>query len=48
LSLVAYVTPVLAVVLGVLVGDGANTTSLWLGTALVTAGVALVVRRPKR
>ena len=48
LSLVSYVTPVLAVVLGVLVGDGASTTSLWLGTALVTAGVALVVRRPVR
>jgi drug/metabolite transporter (DMT)-like permease len=46
LALISYVTPVLAVVLGVVVGDGDSTVSLWLGTALVTAGVALVVRRP--
>ncbi len=47
LSLISYVTPVLAVLLGALVGDGTTGTAVWLGTALVVAGVALVVRRPK-
>lgn len=47
LSLVSYVTPVLAVLLGALVGDGATTWAVWSGTLLVVSGVALVVRRPK-
>ena len=47
LSLISYVTPVLAVLLGALVGDGTTGTAVWLGTALVVAGVALVVRRPR-
>jgi MYXO-CTERM domain-containing protein len=29
------------------VGDGTTGTAVWLGTALVVAGVALVVRRPR-
>lgn len=45
LSLISYVTPVLAVLLGVAVGDGSAGPMLWLGTAGVTVGVALVVRR---
>ena len=48
LSLVSYVTPVLAVLLGALVGDGETTAAVWAGTALVVTGVALVVTRWKR
>lgn len=47
LSLISYVTPVLAVLLGALVGDGTTGAAVWLGTGLVVAGVALVVRRPR-
>lgn len=47
LALISYVTPVLAVVLGVLVGDGTADRWLWLGTALVVIGVALVVQKPR-
>lgn len=47
LALISYVTPVLAVLLGALVGDGTTGPAVWLGTSLVVAGVALVVRRPK-
>lgn len=47
LALVSYVTPVLAVLLGVAVGDGDAGPSLWLGAALVVGGVALVVQ-PRR
>jgi len=46
LSLVSYVTPVLAVLLGALVGDGTFSGALAAGTLLVVAGIALVVRRP--
>jgi len=46
LSLVSYVTPVLAVLLGALVGDGTFSSALAAGTLLVVAGIALVVRRP--
>ncbi|MBL9079410.1 MAG: EamA family transporter [Planctomycetes bacterium] len=48
LSLITYVTPVLAMLLGAAVGDGDMTVAAWLGTALVAGGVALVVRRPRR
>ncbi len=41
LGLVSYVTPVLAVILGRLVGGEAITPSLAMGTALVAGGVAL-------
>ena len=47
LSLITYVTPVLAMLLGAAVGDGTMTAGAWLGTALVTAGIVLVVRRKR-
>ena len=47
LSLISYVTPVLAMLLGAAVGDGAMDGAAWFGTVLVTGGVALVVRRPR-
>jgi len=47
LSLISYVTPPLAVILGVLVGDGAFGLASLLGTLLVVAGIALVVRGPR-
>jgi drug/metabolite transporter (DMT)-like permease len=48
LSLVSYVTPVLAVLLGIAVGDGVAGLPLLLGTTLVVLGIALVVRGPRR
>ncbi len=48
LALISYVTPVLAMLLGVAVGDGQADAALWLGTAAVVAGVALVVRQGRR
>jgi drug/metabolite transporter (DMT)-like permease len=48
LSLISYVTPVLAMLLGVAVGDGHADSALWLGTAAVIAGVALVVQQGRR
>jgi drug/metabolite transporter (DMT)-like permease len=48
LSLISYVTPVLAVLLGALVGDGELTAALVLGTLLVVAGIALVVQKDER
>lgn len=45
LSLISYVTPVLAVLLAAAVGDGALTPSVVGGSALVVAGIVLVVRR---
>lgn len=45
LSLISYVTPVIAVLLGAAVGDGALTPALAGGAALVVAGIALVVRK---
>jgi drug/metabolite transporter (DMT)-like permease len=47
LSLITYVTPVLAMLLAALVGDGTMDGAAWLGTLLVTAGIVLVVRRPR-
>jgi drug/metabolite transporter (DMT)-like permease len=47
LSLISYVTPVLAMLIAAAVGDGETNAGLWLGTALVVTGVALVVARPK-
>lgn len=47
LSLISYVTPVLALLLGVAVGDGALDARAWLGSGLVVAGVVLVVQKPK-
>jgi drug/metabolite transporter (DMT)-like permease len=46
--LVSYVTPVLAVLLAALVGDGSTGPLLWLGTTLVVLGVALVVQKGMR
>ncbi|HEB54440.1 MAG TPA: hypothetical protein ENI87_14405 [bacterium] len=45
LSLINYVTPVLAMVFATLVGDGDHGLGSWLGAGLVTFGIALVVRR---
>jgi len=47
LSLISYVTPVLAMLLAAAVGDGETNAGLWLGTGLVVTGVALVVARAK-
>ncbi|HEX6813869.1 MAG TPA: EamA family transporter [Planctomycetota bacterium] len=47
LSLISYVTPVLAMLLAAAVGDGETNGGLWLGTALVVTGVALVVVKPR-
>ena len=45
LSLISYVTPVLAVVLGVVVGDGELSLALAIGTLLVVMGIVLVVQK---
>lgn len=45
LALVSYVTPVLAMLLGVAVGDGSSDVWLWVGTAFVVGGVVLIVRK---
>ncbi len=47
LSLISYVTPVLAMLLGAAVGDGRIDGAAWLGAGLVVAGVALVVAKRK-
>ncbi|HZN37165.1 MAG TPA: EamA family transporter [Planctomycetota bacterium] len=47
LSLISYVTPVLAMLIAAAVGDGETNAGLWLGTGLVVTGVALVVARAK-
>jgi drug/metabolite transporter (DMT)-like permease len=48
LSLISYVTPILALLFGAAVGDGTMDTMAWLGGALVVLGVALVVRKAAR
>ncbi|MEO6594630.1 MAG: EamA family transporter [Planctomycetota bacterium] len=45
LALISYVTPVLAMLLGALVGDGTLDAAAWIGAGLVVTGVALVLRR---
>jgi drug/metabolite transporter (DMT)-like permease len=45
LALINYVTPVLAMVLAALVGDGQHGPLAWTGAGLVVVGIALVVRR---
>ena len=45
LALINYVTPVLAMLLAVLVGDGSYGTAAYTGAGLVVLGIALVVRR---
>ena len=47
LALINYVTPVLAMVLGELVGDGANDVFGWIGALCVVLGIALVVQKPR-
>ncbi len=47
LALITYVTPVVALLLGAAVGDGSMDGAAWLGALLVTAGIVLVVRRPR-
>ncbi|HEU4419234.1 MAG TPA: EamA family transporter [Planctomycetota bacterium] len=47
LSLISYVTPVLAMLIAAAVGDGETNAGLWLGTGLVVTGVALVVARAR-
>lgn len=48
LSLITYVSPVLAMLLGAVVGDGDPSAGAWLGTLLVAVGIALVVVRRRR
>ncbi len=48
LALITYVTPILAMLLGAAVGDGSMDAAAWSGALLVTAGIVLVVRRPRR
>jgi len=48
LALISYVTPILAMLIGALVGDGTLDALAWLGTALVVTGVALVVKKATR
>ena len=45
LALVAYVAPVVAMLLGAAMGDGAIDANAWLGAALVVLGIVLVVTR---
>ena len=45
LALINYVTPVLAMALAALVGDGELGLRSWSGAGLVVLGIALVVRR---
>ena len=45
LALINYVTPVLAIVLAHLVGDGSHGTMTWVGAGCVVIGIALVVRK---
>jgi drug/metabolite transporter (DMT)-like permease len=45
LALVSYVTPVLALLLGWLVGDHSLDTATIAGSALVAVGIALVLGR---
>lgn len=45
LALINYVTPVLAMVLAQLVGDGSHGTMAWVGAGCVVLGIALVVRK---
>ncbi|HEX5050166.1 MAG TPA: EamA family transporter [Planctomycetota bacterium] len=48
LSLISYVTPVLALLLGALVGDGTLDAGACIGAGLVVLGVALVLTRRRR
>lgn len=48
LSLIAYVTPVVALTLGWSIGDEPVTRNTLLGTGLILGGVVLVVRRKPR
>ena len=48
LSVIAYVTPALALWLGWLVDGEPLRASTWIGTLFVFAGIALVMRRPGR
>lgn len=48
LSLISYVTPILAMLLSAVVGDGAIAPGDWIGAGLVVAGIALVVARFRR
>jgi drug/metabolite transporter (DMT)-like permease len=45
LALINYVTPILAMALAALVGDGELGARSWAGAGLVVLGIALVVRR---
>ncbi|MCA8977020.1 MAG: EamA family transporter [Planctomycetes bacterium] len=45
LSLITYVTPVIAMLLGSATGDGVMDGFAWGGTALVVSGIVLVVTR---
>ncbi|MCR9247187.1 MAG: EamA family transporter [bacterium] len=45
LALITYVTPVIAMLLGALTGDGAMDGNAWAGTALVVLGIVLVVSK---
>jgi len=45
LSLISYVTPVIAMVLGAAAGDGSMDANAWAGTGLVVLGIVLAVAR---
>lgn len=46
LALITYVTPVVAMLIGAIAGDGTMDANAWVGTALVVLGIVLVVTRP--
>lgn len=45
LALITYVTPVIAMSIGALTGDGEMDVNAWAGSALVVGGIVLVVTR---
>jgi len=45
LALITYITPVFAMVLATIVGDGQHGTSEWVGAGFVVLGITLVVRK---
>ncbi len=48
LSLIAFITPAIAMAVGTLFGNETATTHIWIGAVLILAGVVLVVTRRRR
>ena len=46
-SLIAFVTPLVAIVIGTLIGDEHMTALTIAGTVLILSGIVLVIRRPR-